>query len=155
MTTHEQSITVSRTIDASSKDIFDVLTLPARHREFDGSGRVRSDDRTDRIQAVGDEFAMNMHAEARGGDYRMVNRVTAYAPNERVGWQPRPEEAQEPAGWEWVYELTPAGSDATEVTLTYDWSKVSDPKLASIFPAVSEDQLEESLNLLAAAVSGS
>ena len=155
--THDQHrIQVRRTIDAPAKEIFDVLTLPARHREFDGSGMVRSDDRSQRIQGTGDVFVMNMHAEAMGGDYQMYNHVTAYAPNERVGWQPAQEKNKnDPAGWEWVYELDALDAGSTEVTLTYDWSKVDDPTLQSIFPAVSETQLEESLNLLAAAVSGS
>ncbi len=39
------------------------------------------------------------------------------------------------------------------MTLTYDWSKVDDPKLLPLFPVVSEEQLDESLNRLAAAVS--
>lgn len=60
---------------------------------------------------------------------------------------------KEPGGWEWLYELNAVGPDSTEVTLTYDWSKVDDPKLLPLFPVVSEEQLDESLNRLAAAVS--
>lgn len=154
--TNDERLTVSRTIDASTKDIFDVLTLPSRHQDFDGSGMVRADEKSQRIQAVGDVFVMNMNAESMGGDYQMFNTVTAYAPNERVGWQPAQEHNKnDPDGWEWVYELNAVDANTTEVTLIYDWSKVEDPKLKSIFPAVSEAQLEESLNLLAAAVSGS
>ena len=51
--TRIRRITVSRTIDAPAPEIFDLLTLPARHREIDGSGFVVSDDRTDRITSVG------------------------------------------------------------------------------------------------------
>ena len=63
------------------------------------------------------------------------------------------DDPKEPGGWEWLYELNAAGPDSTEVTLTYDWSKVDDPKLLPLFPVVSEEQLDESLNRLAAAVS--
>lgn len=153
MATHENKIVVTRTIDAPTKDLFNVLTLPARHSEFDGSGMVRSDEKSQRIQSVGDVFVMNMHAEAMGGDYQMHNHVTAYADNKMVGWQPAPaEKPNDPAGWEWLYELDSIDSGTTEVTLTYDWSKVTHPKLLPLFPAVSEEQLEESLNQLAAAV---
>lgn len=156
MNTTETSITVTRTIDAPAKDIFDVLTLPARHRDFDGSGMVRAAENTERITKSGEQFVMNMHAEDMGGDYRMYNHVTAFDPNKMVGWQPAQEKNKDqPAGWEWLYELTPQGSDSTEVSLTYDWSKVEDPKLKGIFPKVSADELEESLNLLAAAVTRS
>lgn len=151
---NDTQISVSRTIDAPAKEIFDLLTLPARHSEFDGSGMVRSDEKSQRIQQVGDVFVMNMHAEAMGGDYQMYNHVTAYDENKMVGWQPAQEHNKdEPAGWEWLYTLEPEGSDATKVTLTYDWSKVTDKELISLFPAVPETALEESLNRLAAAVS--
>lgn len=154
MTVHETSIVVSRTIDASTDAVFDILTLPARHREFDGSGMVRADEKSQRIQQVGDVFAMNMHNE-RMGDYRMHNHVHAYAENKLVGWQPASDQRpDEPFGWQWVYELEAQDSGTTTVTLTYDWSSVTNQKLLQNLPAVSEEQLEESLNLLAAAVAG-
>ena len=153
--TDAEQIQVTRTIDVSTKTLFDFLTLPDRHKEFDGSGMVVSADNTERIQKVGDTFAMNMHAESMGGDYRMVNHVTGFVPNQLVSWQPGQEaKGGEPGGWEWTYELEPQGSDSTEVTLTYDWSKVEDPQLKSIFPKVSKEEMEESLNLLASAVAG-
>ncbi|MEO9150990.1 MAG: polyketide cyclase, partial [Lapillicoccus sp.] len=44
----------------------------------------------------------------------------------------------------------------TEVTLTYDWSAVTDKELLSklTFPLVTKDQLEDSLGNLASAVAG-
>lgn len=157
-TTH---VSVTRTIDASTKELFDLLTLPSRHPEFDGSGQVRSADNTERITKVGEKFAMNMHREAMGGDYRTHNFVTAYEENAMIAWQPAPEKdgkaPKEPLGWEWLYELKSTGSDSTEVTLTYDWSRVTDPELLKTvsFPVVPEEDLEQSLNLLAAAVTKS
>jgi hypothetical protein len=63
----------------------------------------------------------------------------------------------EPPGWEWLWELKPKGADSTQVSLTYDWSKVTDRDLlAKIkFPLVSEADLEQSLGRLAEAESGS
>ena len=57
---------------------------------------------------------------------------------------------------EWLYQLTPTGPDQTDVSLTYDWSKVTDKQLLRTisFPLVSKDELEGSLAQLAAAVSG-
>ena len=149
----EKSITVSRLIDAPAEEIFEILTLPAKHPSLDASGTVISG--TDqRIQNVGDVFVMNMHAEMMGGDYVMHNHVTAFDENKMIGWQPAQEKNKdEPGGWEWLYELKPVDADSTEVSLTYDWSKV-DEKLAKEvgFPAIPADDLEESLNLLAGAV---
>jgi hypothetical protein len=58
----------------------------------------------------------------------------------------------EPPGWEWTWELKPQGSDATEVTLTYDWSKVTDKAILEkvTFPLVPRDGLEDFLSRLAA-----
>ena len=156
-TTH---VTVTRTIDSAAKDIFAVLTLPARHHEFDGSVMVRNADDTVRIDKTGEKFVMNMQSGS-DGDYRTHNFVTAYDENKMVGWKPAPEEdgvaPEGPLGWEWLYELAPQGSDSTEVSLTYSWSDVTDPALLKQvrFPVIPEEKLEESLNLLAAAVTKS
>lgn len=158
MNDKQTHVTVSRTIDAPAKDIFERLTLPACHHKFDGSGTVRAADDTERITAVGEKFVMNMHRENMGGDYRTHNFVTAYDENKMIGWQPAPEQDGEapdaPLGWEWIYDLNSLGSESTEVSLTYDWSKVTDPQILKqvSFPAIPAEELEESLNQLAAAV---
>ncbi|HHV20228.1 MAG TPA: polyketide cyclase [Propionibacterium sp.] len=147
----ENQIVVTRTIDAPSDALFDLLSLPARHKEFDGSGMIVADDHTQRLSAVGDTFTMNMHHESQGGDYQMENHVVTFVDNQLIGWAPaRP--GEKPAGWKWVYMLKAKSSHVTDVTLTYDWANVEDPELAAMFPAVPEKALEESLNLLAAAV---
>lgn len=147
----QMNVTVSRVINASANDLFDILTLPQRHRDVDGSSMIVSDDRTQRIQAVGDTFTMNMHHESQGGDYQIENHVTAYVPNKVVGWAPAAV-GEEPSGHTWVWTLDPQGPDSTEVTLTYDWSAVTDKDLLAHLPAVPKPALEESLNLLAASV---
>ncbi|NLT29550.1 MAG: polyketide cyclase [Propionibacterium sp.] len=147
----EQSLSVSRVINASADAIFDVLTLPQRHREFDGSSMVQSDDRSQRIQAVGDVFRMNMHADALG-DYQMENHVTAYVPNKVVGWAPALQ-GKEPSGHTWVYTLDARGPDSTEVTLTYDWQNMTPIEgLPMKMPVIPAEALEQSLNLLAETV---
>lgn len=152
--TDTDRISVSRRIDASAKDIFDVLTLPSRHKEIDGSGFIRSVSQGDRIQKTGDKFTMNMEGDHMGGEYQTDNVVSAYSENQMVGWKTAPA-GEEPPGWEWLWELKADGSDATDVTLTYDWSKVTDKKLLDKlhFPLVKESELEDSLGNLASAVS--
>jgi uncharacterized protein YndB with AHSA1/START domain len=151
----DKSITVSRTIDASTSAIFDVLSNPERHAELDGSGFVISDEKSDRITATGQVFRMNMSGDHMGGDYQTDNTVTGYDANHLVAWQTAPADT-DPPGWEWVWQLEAQGSDATEVTLTYDWSKVTDQELLKkiSFPLVDERAMEHSLDNLAAAVSG-
>ena len=149
----QQSITVSRTIDASNTAVFDVLSNPERHVELDGSGFVRSVDQADRITGTGQVFTMNMEGDHMGGEYKTDNHVVGYDPGKLVAWKTAPA-GTEPPGWEWVWELTPAGPDSTEVSCTYNWSQVTDQDLLDQvgFPLVSEEELEETLNKLAAAV---
>ena len=154
MTTDHTSIVVSRIIDASAADIFTLLSNPERHHELDGSGMVVSDEKTDRITASGQVFTMNMN-NSKMGDYQTDNHVTGYDHNKLLAWQTAVA-GTEPKGWQWVWELEPHGADSTEVTLTYDWSHVTDKATLKqvSFPMVSKDELEGSLNMLAAGVSG-
>lgn len=150
----DKKITVSRTIDASAADIFNVLSNPARHAEIDGAGHIVSDDRTDRITATGQVFTMNMDAEHMGGEYKTDNHVVGYDENKLLAWKTAPA-GTEPPGWQWVWELDPRGADSTDVSLTYDWSAVTDKQLLKkvSFPVVEQSALEDSLGRLAAAVS--
>lgn len=149
----ETKVTASRNIDAANEAIFNVLSNPERHAEIDGSDMVRSDDKTDRITGVGQVFRMNMHWDKMGGDYKTDNHVIGYDENKLLAWTTAPS-GEEPAGWEWVWELTPQGSDSTEVTITYDWSAVKDKSVLDqvSFPVVDQEALEASLANLAAAV---
>lgn len=151
----DTSITVQRTIDAPTQDVFNVLSNPERHAEIDASGFVISDEKTDRITATGQVFRMNMSGDHMGGDYQTDNTVTGYDKNHLLAWQTAPADT-EPPGWEWVWVLTAQGSDSTDVELTYDWGKVTDKDLLAKvgFPLVSKSALEDSLGNLAAAVSG-
>lgn len=153
--TDVKKITVSRVINASAQDIFDVLSNPERHREIDGSGFVRSDDRSDRITGTGQVFTMNMEGDHMGGEYQTDNHVIGYDENHLLAWETAPA-GTEPPGWQWVWELTPDGNDSTTVSLSYDWSRVTDEETlkAVSFPLVTEDELENSLGHLASAVAG-
>jgi len=150
------SITVQREIPASSKEIFAVLTDPHRHVELDETGFVQGLDHGDRISHVGQNFRMNMTGDHMGGDYQTDNHISGFDPDKLISWKTAPANT-EPPGWEWLWELKAESADATVVSLTYDWSKVTDKDLLAKvkFPLVSEHQLESSLGKLAEAVSGS
>ncbi|WP_375481188.1 SRPBCC family protein [uncultured Jatrophihabitans sp.] len=152
----DTSVSVNRRIEASAKDVFDVLSLPDRHPQLDGTGFVRSADHADRVTANGQTFRMNMTGDHMGGDYQTDNLVTGFVPDKLIAWKTAPA-GNEPPGWEWVWELEPQGPNETDVTLTYDWSKVEDKKILALIekPLVTKHQLEESLSHLAEAVSGS
>lgn len=148
----DTQLTATRMIDASTTDVFDVLSNPERHPELDGSGMVRSDEKSDRVTATGQVFRMNMH-HPDTGDYQTDNHVTGYDQNALLAWQTSAVDA-EPAGWEWVWRLDAVDAGTTAVTVTYDWSKVDDPAVLKRvrFPVVPQDALEHTLENLAAAV---
>ncbi|GAA1753350.1 SRPBCC family protein [Kocuria aegyptia] len=148
----EHSLSASRVIDAPADAIFDVLSLPSRHRQIDGSGTVVSGD-DQRLHKVGQVFVMNMNGEHMGGDYVMENTVSGYDENKLLAWRPKPQGA-ELEGWEWIWELEPQGPGATLVTETYSWEHASpEARKAVSFPLFEEGALEHSLERLAAAVS--
>lgn len=153
MTTEDERVVAHRIINAAPDRIFAVLSDPQRHRELDGSGFIRGVDDADRITGTGQQFRMNMSGDHMGGDYQTDNHVVGYEENHLLAWKTAPA-GTEPPGWEWVWELDAQGSGQTLVTLTYDWSAVTDPALLDQvpFPLVPEEKLEESLANLAAAV---
>lgn len=155
MSTAEGRISVSGTIEAAAEDVFAVLTNPDRHREFDGSDMIRSDENAQPVRAVGDVFTMNMHAEIMGGDYQTHNHVSAYLENRMLAWRTASGDApDQPGQWEWIWMLEPIDDHSTKVTHVYDWSAVENEQLRAMLPAVTEEQMTESLNKLAAAVTG-
>lgn len=148
----DTSISASRTIDASPADLFAVLADPGRHADLDGSGFIRSDESNDQLTGVGQVFTMNMEGEHMGGAYQTENHVVTFEQDRRLAWKTAPK-GVEPPGWVWDWQLSPAGN-GTDVTVTYDWSGVTDPGLLEKvpFPLVPVSGLEASLDKLAAAV---
>jgi Polyketide cyclase / dehydrase and lipid transport len=121
-------VSVSRPIAASAAQIFAVLADPASHPAMDGSGMLRPAGHQPVLSRTGDTFAMPMYL-AELGDYLMLNRVTAFERDRRIGWEPTPgdEVASRNAGlpvgasqgYSWEFTLQPDG-DQTIVTETFD-----------------------------------
>jgi hypothetical protein len=135
-----EPVAVSRRIGAPAHHIFQILTDPVRHLEFDGSGMLRGAVTTARIRGVGDVFVMKMYFSELG-DYEMNNHVVEYEPDRRVGWEPEAGRGHPLAGapgagdrWghRWSYELTPDGPDATIVTELYDCSRAPEEERAGM-----------------------
>ena len=150
----ETSISAQRTIDAPANAIFHFLSNPEHHAALDGSGMVQSDSKSDRITGAGQTFTMNMTWDKMGGDYQTDNHVIGYDENKLLAWKTAPA-GEEPPGWEWVWRFEAAGPDSTNVSVTYDWSGVTDKELLKkiSFPAVPQEDLESTLANLAAQVS--
>jgi uncharacterized protein YndB with AHSA1/START domain len=116
-------VSVSRRISASPHDVFEVLSNPQRHHEFDGSDMVRDSDASP-IEAVGDAFVMRMHND-EFGDYEMRNEVVEYVQDEAISWAPKRHDVVDDEDWNhrWGWRLKPDGP-ATEVTAFFDCTRV-------------------------------
>ncbi len=118
--TNRDTVTVERVIAAEPEVIFDLLTHPERHHEFDGSGTVRASRSRGRKVGLGESFGMNMKW---GVPYATRNVVRAYEENRLIAWQtlaPAPLHLVF-TGRTWRYELEPVDG-GTLVRETWDVS---------------------------------
>ncbi|MDT7576245.1 MAG: hypothetical protein QOH17_2578 [Pseudonocardiales bacterium] len=155
-----RKLSATKVIDAPAETIFELLADPNRHADLDGAGFVKGPEGdTPPIGGIGQVFTMNMHQDGIG-DYRMVNTVTAYVPGARIGWGPTMDPTCDAAqqfegvavtGHTFTYDLSESDGQ-TQVTETYDWMSVKDPTFEKMFPLISQEQLQSSLDHLAAAV---
>ncbi len=153
---------VSATLDinAPGEAIFAVLVDPANHAAIDGTGWVGDALDSNPLTAAGQIFRMSMyHPNHPDGNYQMANRVRVFDPPRTIAWEPGNEAADGTVtfpGWIWRYDLTLASPTSTTVTLSYDWSAVSDPIREHIgFPPFPPEHLGNSLAHLAELVSAS
>ena len=101
-------------IEASPSKIFAVLVDPRRHREIDGSATITENISGPTKLELGSKFGMKMHL---GIDYRITNTVVEYKENELIAWR-------HVGRWIWRYELKVIGPNLTQVTETFDASKI-------------------------------
>lgn len=152
--TEIQKTSASREIPAAPKDIFDLLSNPARHAETDATGSVVSTDKGERLKKVGDTFRMNM-VKGDGSEYQTNNEVFAFVDDRVIGWKNLKNLTSDvEVGAKWLYELEPVDADTTKVTLTYDASDIENPQVLSFAKEnfAIESNLEASLAKLAEAV---
>jgi len=158
----EETMAASTVIDAAADTVFDLLADPSTHASIDGTGWVRKPVDGDRLTGTGQIFRMGMyHDNHPNKDYEMANRVEVFDRPRAIAWLPGAEPRHIPGrhdfdddapveygGWLWRYDLEPVGSDQTEVTLTYDWSRVPHPRDIE-FPPFPRQHLDNSLKHLA------
>jgi len=150
----DESLSATAIIRAPTEVIFAVLADPTKHAAIDGTGWVREPPDSQPVTAVGQVFRMDMyHANHPNGNYQMANRVLVFDPPNAIAWKPGYDTDDGTlafGGWVWRYDLTPAGPSETEVTLSYDWSAVSEPVRERIgFPPFPAEHLGNSLAHLA------
>ena len=142
------------TVSAPVEKVFDVLADPSTHEAIDGTGWVRQPLDDKHLAGTGQIFRMAMYHENHPDkDYEMANRVEVFDPPRAIAWQPgqgADDAALDFGGWIWRYDLSPVTPSQTEVTLTYDWSRVPPHMREHIqFPPFDVQHLDNSLKHLA------
>ncbi|MDT7794029.1 MAG: hypothetical protein QOD59_3465 [Mycobacterium sp.] len=150
----QEQMNAAATVNAPVETVFDVLADPTTHQAIDGTGWVRESLDGKRLSGTGQVFRMAMYHENYGGmHYEMANRVEVFEPPRAIAWLPGQgddDAALEFGGWFWRYDLTPVTPSQTEVTLTYDWSRVPPQLREHIqFPPFDAKHLDNSLKHLA------
>jgi uncharacterized protein YndB with AHSA1/START domain len=150
----DETVSATTIINAPAEAIFAVLADPARHAAIDGTGWVGEALDGQPLTAAGQVFRMAMyHANHPDGNYQMANRVQVFDPTRAISWEPGQDTGDGNlrfGGWVWRYDLAPAATSGTKVTLYYDWSAVPEFLRQHIeFPPFPLDHLGNSLAHLA------
>jgi uncharacterized protein YndB with AHSA1/START domain len=136
-------VTASREISADTSRIFDLIADPAQQPRWDGNDNLGQAAAGQRVRQVGDVFLMTL---ARGAVRE--NHVVEFDEGRLIAWTPA-EPGQQPPGHLWRWELEPAGPARTQVTHTYDWTRLTDEKRLPRARATTADMLGRSLDRLA------
>jgi hypothetical protein len=150
----DDRVSASTVIKAPAEAIFAVLADPAKHTAIDGTGWVRETAGREPLTAAGQVFRMPMyHPDHPDGNYETANRVQVFNPPSSISWETgydADDGTLRFGGWNWRYDLAPAGPANTTVTLSYDWSATSQATRELIgFPPFPPEHLANSLNHLA------
>jgi len=136
-------VSASRKIAAGPERIFELIADPAAQPRWDGNDNLASAPAGQRVRRTGDVFTMTLTR----GQIR-ENHVTEFEESRLIAWMPA-EVGQAPPGHLWRWELEPAGASRTQVTHTYDWTRLTDEKRLPRARATTADRLRASLDRLA------
>lgn len=138
-------VRASRDIAAGAETIFELIADPARQPEWDGADNLASAESGQRVRAAGDVFTTVLtHTGAA-----RTNHVTEFTEGRLIAWTPS-EVGKRPPGHLWRWELEPVSDTVTRVTVTYDWTRLTDRNRLPRARWTTPDRLRASLDLLAA-----
>ncbi|MGC5628305.1 hypothetical protein ACPYO6_08685 [Georgenia sp. Z1344] len=151
VSTTPTALVIEKVLDTPIDAIWRVLSVPALHVAADASDMLRGARSPRPIEALGDQFTMDMQHGQEGAHYVTVNTVSDFIPGRSIGWIVNAPDRR--LGWGWRYDLTAVrpGGTRTRVRLTYHWGDASPEALASIgvpMPAIPAEVLERGLELL-------
>ncbi|TFV57882.1 polyketide cyclase [Mycobacterium sp. PS03-16] len=157
----EENLIAQIVVNAPAEAVFDVLADPSTHAAIDGTGWVQRALEGGPVTGAGQIFRVAMYHEGHPNKhYEMANLVEVFDKPRAIAWLPGTEPRHIPGrgdedgpieygGWTWRYDLAPVDGGRTEVTLTYDWSRVPPDRRDIEFPPFDPQHLDNSLRHLA------
>ena len=143
--TEQHVVKATQVIEAPADVIFELIADPARQPEWDGNDNLTSAEPGQRVHAVGDVFRMTL----TNGKTR-ENHIVEFEAGMLIAWRPSPIGKPQP-GHLWRWELAPLEGSRTQVTHTYDWSRLDDPERLQRARNTTSEHLEASILRLKAA----
>jgi uncharacterized protein YndB with AHSA1/START domain len=136
-------VSATRQIGATPDRIFELIADPALQPSWDGNDNLASADTGQRVKAAGEMFTMTTTT----GNVR-ENHVVEFVEGRLIAWTPA-EPGKEPPGHLWRWTLEPVDASRTQVTHTYDWTRLTDEKRLVRARATTSEKLQASLDRLA------
>jgi uncharacterized protein YndB with AHSA1/START domain len=133
----------SREIAASAPRVFELIADPVQQPLWDGNDNLAEAEPGQRVRGQGDVFTMTL----TGGNIR-ENHIVEFEEGRRIAWLPS-EPGRQPPGHLWRWELEPLTETRTQVTHTYDWSRLTDENRLPRARRTTPDRLRASLDRLA------
>lgn len=138
-------VSATRTIAAPAAEVFEQIADPANQPAWDGNDNLAAAEPGQRVRAVGDVFVMTLTKDGVQRD----NHVVEFEEGRRMAWRPS-EPGATPPGHLWRWELRPLDAGRTEVTHTYDWTRLTDERRLARARRTTSASLQASLDRLAA-----
>jgi uncharacterized protein YndB with AHSA1/START domain len=136
-------VSASCEIAARAEQVFELIADPSQQPRWDGNDNLTEAPAGQRVHGVGDVFTMRI----TNGNIR-ENHVVEFEEGRLIAWLPS-EPGHEPPGHLWRWELESVDEARTQVTHTYDWSRLTDEKRFARARATTADKLQISLFRLA------
>ena len=138
-------VSASREIAADAASIFELIADPAQQPRWDGNDNLAEAAAGQRVGAPGDMFVMTL---THDGAVRH-NHIVEFAEGRLIAWMPS-EAGRDRPGHLWRWELSPTAAARTQVTCTYDWTRLTDSTRLRRAQSTTAVMLMASLDRLAA-----
>lgn len=137
-------VSASSVVDAPAAEVFEQIADPAHQPAWDGNDNLATAEAGQRVRAVGEVFTTVLTKDGAERE----NHVVEFEEGRLIAWCPS-EVGGTPPGHLWRWELRPLEDGRTEVTHTYDWTRLQDERRLARARRTTTERLMASIEGLA------